>query len=292
MTVGRATFAAPAALGAALWLSSTGLALAVPGPGSAPSPQLERVQIAPPPAHESGTVVELVDPRHPAIRIEVPVSDLEAGAPIEEHYRKLLKTSSASANTVVVENGRIYFRSSGAMAMARPAVEVVLQAAENASETQALEAQAAAPAPRIFPEPPAPLRSSAADKDVLSLALRRPRFTAQKGSPHLHEPEAGDLVQGLEVGIERAPLPAEAENPALAASTHRDRQDPAPLDYTAAIDSISSELRLKFVSVGSPAGSSGRAPERSYAVIALESRGTVALSSLVEAGEWLVSARP
>jgi hypothetical protein len=175
--------------------------------------------------------------------------------------------------------------------MARAAaVDPALPAAANAEEIEAPEAQAAASAPRIADEPaaPSPLQSLPADKEIASPAVRRPRFRSQQESPQLDEPEVGDLAQGLEAGIERAPLLAEADDQAVAAIVQRNPQAPPPHpDDAPALDSMSSESRLKFLAAA-PASGSGPSPSRGYAVIALEARGIVQLNSLAESGEWLL----
>ena len=64
--------------------------------------------------------VVVVDPRHPAIRIELPASEARAaGEDVPGLYRRLVRGARAESATVaVVENGRVFFRRSGISTLA------------------------------------------------------------------------------------------------------------------------------------------------------------------------------
>lgn len=88
-----------------LSLACTGALAVLERPSRAPS-----IDPLPAPA----TVV-VVDPRHPSIRIELSARDVQAPRDMAKLYRKLVRTARPSAETVVAENGRIYFRRSDSL---------------------------------------------------------------------------------------------------------------------------------------------------------------------------------
>ena len=91
--------------------------------GNAPAASNASVLAEPAPAVHAPTSVVVADPRNPSIRIELPAAELLApDESMDRLYRKLVKSSKlASANTVVAENGRIFFRRTENSAVARAA---------------------------------------------------------------------------------------------------------------------------------------------------------------------------
>ena len=91
--------------------------------GNAPAASNAPVLTAPAPAVHAPATVVVADPRNPSIRIELPAAELQAsGESMDRLYRKLVRSSKlASADTVVAENGRIFFRRTENSALARAA---------------------------------------------------------------------------------------------------------------------------------------------------------------------------
>ncbi len=102
-----------------IWIGASVLALAcasafaaIPQPSGNSPPALPGLSS---PAESAEPRVVVADPRYPAIRIELPASELwAAGEDMRGVYRKLVRTAaSASATMAVAENGRIFFRRAG-----------------------------------------------------------------------------------------------------------------------------------------------------------------------------------
>lgn len=202
-----------------------GIAWAVPHPGG--SAAVHPVPHAFPDAafdtdtsgRASGAVI--ADPKRPGIYLEVPEGGSSAQDEMARHYRGLLR-GRKSANTVIVENGRIYFRHAGATAVAH---------------AEALRPPAKAESPRAAETSPAssePLQLkiddtlAAAPEDQ---AAQAPGGSAQPG--FVHEPAdngTNDLSDDHDPAPSPAPDPMRSDSrrvDLLPQSARRSRIEPA-----------------------------------------------------------------
>jgi hypothetical protein len=273
--------------------ASSGLPLSLPQPVPASST----------PAEDSHVVVS--DPRHRGILIEVPATEAEAAADggVDRLYRKLVRTSaSAGANTVVAENGRIFFVRAGSSTFAAvpqapapvaviipPEVPVelplaleIIPARDEAVREEVRPVEVVAlkiddPLPMPLPEAPrAPLHV----EEALPSHARRSEAAETVERGDLDLADLGTLHAGLETALveDRAKeAAAPIEIPPLAGPFEPD----APLQVTFGADAIAGAAEA--LRLDAPPGASAHA----HAVVAIESRGAVRLTAS-EADDWIV----
>lgn len=215
--------------------------------------------------------VEVRDPRHRGIRIEVSASEAASSTDPQRLYRGLVRSSRVSANMAVVENGRVFFRNS-ASAVARsepPAHEEPL--------VFKLEEQ---PVTIVAASPSVPPLESRRTPDAAPQATRRSK--AQRAADIAFDiPEEVTVALGFMGGEQQGPQAQalEACIPQSAFDFSKFPQPPAPEQLEEGEDAI---WRAHAPDV----------PSDDEPVIVVEAHGIVSLASLAEAGEWLVLRHP
>jgi hypothetical protein len=267
---------------AAAFSASAGAAFAATDSRPPPLPSLPAEPAAivePARAAPDPVVVEVADPRYRAIRVQASASEIEsARGDVQRLYRGLVKSAHASsANVVVVEGGRVFLRRGENVALAQSfQLPEALPALEQAvvPETPVAEVQAVAEDPL-----PAQPRETRRVADAVPSAPRRAGATV---SPHAEDAAQSPQPEGLHVAIETPEAKPESilladlqitpeilfqDEPSSGGAVHADG------------DAISGGGTLSFAPRNTHA----------YAVVGLESRGSIVAAPADDRSAWLLA---